>query len=96
MNAVFAERYSLFTALTVGAANRTPFTGLTSYTLAMLTVEGGSAMRYRLDGTAATSGSGHLVGSGVVVNLIGSDCISGFNVICTTETGVIMASLGTR
>ena len=93
MNRVFAERYSVFTALSVGTTDVAPFTAYSGLTLAFLTLEG-SAVRYRLDGISATSGSGHLATASMIIKLAGAQTITNTHLICPTVTGTIMASLG--
>ena len=95
MNSVYAEQYKVFTALTIGTTNVSPLTAYSGYTLAFMTFEG-SAIRYRIDGVSAASGSGHLVSAGVSVNLNGADTVVGFNAICTNTTGTVMVSIGGR
>lgn len=94
-NNVFAEHYFGFSALAVGTTNVSPFTAFSSATYAFLSVEG-SAIRYRVDGVSAASGSGHLVAAAQTITLIGADTIKGFNAICPTVTGTVMASWGER
>jgi len=93
MNRVVAEKFSAFSAVTVGTTPVNPFTAFSGLGQAVLSFEG-SAMRYRMDGVTAHSASGHLVSAGVYLNLQGSDVIQGFSVICTNTTGTIMASIG--
>jgi hypothetical protein len=98
MNPVVSEKYTGFTALTVGTTNVAPFTGLTgnfASTIVQLSFEG-SAVRFRLDGVSAHSASGHLASANDSMILYGNDSISGFNVICTNTTGTIMADVGVR
>ena len=96
MNSVNAERYNVFTALTVGTVNVSPFTGFTAFlnpTLAFCSFEG-SAIRVRLDGVSAHSATGHLISAGSFTTFKGSDVLKGLNLICPTTTGVVVVSLG--
>ena len=92
---VHAEQYYGFSALAVGTTNVAPFASLNSATVASMTLEG-SAIRYRLDGVSAASGSGHLLTASQILYLRGADAVKGFNAICPTVTGTVMASWGTK
>lgn len=96
MNRVVAEMFTGFSAWILSANQGAIFTGLAGINnanLAMLTFEG-SAVRYRLDGVTAHSGTGHLVSGNDVLMLHGSDAIKGFNVCVTVPTAWLMASFG--
>ena len=93
MNQVIGANYWAFSAITISAGNVTPFTGLASATLAFLTFEG-SAVRFRLDGVTAHSGTGHLVSGNDALVLKGGDMLRNFNVISTVPTATIYASWG--
>lgn len=58
---------------------------------ALFTVENSSA-RYRYDGTAPTVSTGHLIGSGDVVAIIGQSNIQQFKVIAVTSTAKFMVT----
>lgn len=94
-NHVFAENYYGFSAVLVGTTNVAPFAALNSATVAQLTFEG-SAVRVRLDGVSAASASGHLFTASQTLTLRGADVIKGFNAVCPTVTGTIMASWGEK
>lgn len=96
MPAVFninAPNYTGFRLAIVGSVSVSPFTGLPHATIAHVTLEG-SAVRFRLDGVTAHSGTGHLASAGDVIDLQGSEVISGFRVICGDGSATLMASIG--
>lgn len=95
MDNVNAERYSVYTAATVGTNAVTPFTAYSSLTVALLTFEG-SAVRFRIDGGTAHSSSGHLASAGVALVVNGSDPITKLSFLCTNTTGTVYSTLGIR
>lgn len=88
-------RYWGHTSLSVSAGNVTPFTGIPSATIVTL-MHTASAVRIRLDGVTAHSGTGLLLGPNAtgILTFIGGALLGNINIICTGPTGFIEASWG--
>lgn len=83
-----------FESLTITTAAATGFSAAV-YPLtimrALVTVET-SSIRYRYDGVAPTVGTGHLLGSGDVMAIIGLTNIQNFQSIAVTTNAVLMVT----